>query len=212
MSFTSHLGVFSLVGAHRSTTGLRTMGPGITYSWSIFPGIKEEWNESSGRRRGGHFGGRKGKGREETGAAKKNGEREKEREKERRRKSGWRGRRRGRRRARAPHHGGKHSGYRDCAAATLSIIHLAPGPMYADHYPIPEAGATGNSCSHANSPVRGRSATCCLLFLSLSFFLYAASRFHFSFLVFFTFFFFFLFPFWKRRRGKRKARLVTNKA
>lgn len=49
-------------------------------------------------------------------------------------------------------------------------------------------------------------------FLSLSFFLYAASRFHFSFLVFFTFFFFFLFPFWKRRRGKRKARLVTNKA
>ena len=164
MSFTSHLGVFSLVGAHRSTTGLRTMGPGITYSWSIFPGIKEEWNESSGRRRGGHFGGREGKGREETGAAKKNGEREKEREKERRRKSGWRGRRRG---ARAPHHGGKHSGYRDCAAATLSIIHLAPGPMYADHYPIPEAGATGNSCSHANSPVRGRSATCCLLFLSL---------------------------------------------
>ena len=163
MSFTSHLGVFSLVGAHRSTTGLRTMGPGITYSWSIFPGIKEEWNESSGRRRGGHFGGREGKGREETGAAKKNGEREKEREKERRRKSGWRGRRR----ARAPHHGGKHSGYRDCAAATLSIIHLAPGPMYADHYPIPEAGATGNSCSHANSPVRGRSATCCLLFLSL---------------------------------------------
>lgn len=90
--------------------------------------------------------------------------RKREREKK---KSGWRGRRRGRRRARAPHHGGKHSGYRDCAAATLSIIHLAPGPMYADHYPIPEAGATGNSCSHANSPVRGRSATCCLLFLSL---------------------------------------------
>lgn len=58
-------------------------------------------------------------------------------------------------------------GYRDCAAATLSIIHLAPGPMYADHYPIPEAGATGNSCSHANSPVRGRSTSCCLLFLSL---------------------------------------------
>lgn len=57
----------------------------------------------------------------------------------------------------APHHGGKHSGYRDCAAATLSIIHLAPGPMYADHYPIPEASsrASGNSCSHANSPVRG---------------------------------------------------------
>lgn len=66
-------------------------------------------------------------------------------------------------------------GYRDCAAATLSIIHLAPGPMYADHYPIPEAGATGNSCSHANSPVRGRSTSCCLLFLSL---FYAASRFH----------------------------------
>lgn len=61
------------------------MGPGITYSWSIFPGIKEEWNESSGRRRGGHFGGREGKGREETGAAKKNGEREKEREKEKER-------------------------------------------------------------------------------------------------------------------------------
>lgn len=59
-------------------------------------------------------------------------------------------------------------GYRDCAAATLSIIHLAPGPMYADHYPIPEAGATRNSCSHANSPVRGRSTSCCLLFLSFS--------------------------------------------
>lgn len=134
--------------------------------------------------------------------------RKREREKK---KSGWRGRRRGRRRARAPHHGGKHSGYRDCAAATLSIIHLAPGPMYADHYPIPEAGATGNSCSHANSPVRGRSATCCLLFLSLSFFL-SLCGISFPFLLPFLLRFFFLFPFWKRRRGKRKARPVTNKA
>lgn len=46
-----------------------------------------------------------GGGREETGAAKRDGERKRWKQRERRR----RGRRRGRRRARAPHHGGKHS-------------------------------------------------------------------------------------------------------
>lgn len=46
-----------------------------------------------------------GGGREETGAAKRNGERKRWKQRERR----GRGRRRGRRRARAPHHGGKHS-------------------------------------------------------------------------------------------------------
>lgn len=46
-----------------------------------------------------------GGGREETGAAKRDGERKRWKQRERR----GRGRRRGRRRARAPHHGGKHS-------------------------------------------------------------------------------------------------------
>lgn len=99
-------------------------------------------------------------------------------------------------------------GYRDCAAATLSIIHLAPGPMYADHYPIPEAGATGNSCSHANSPVRGRSTSCCLLFLSFS--SLCGVSFPFSFLVLFPVFLFI--SFWKRKRGKGEPSLGTNKA
>lgn len=209
MSFTSHLGVFSLVGAHRSTTGLRTMGPGITYSWSIFPGIKEEWNESSGRRRGGHFGGREGKGREETGAAKKNGERERERE---------------RRRRAVGEEGGGEGEEREhpiTAANTRATVIARPRPYLLFTW-LPAL------CTRTTIPfqrlepletlARTRIAPYVVdllpaaFYSSFSFFLYAASRFHFSFLVFFTFFFFFLFPFWKRRRGKRKARLVTNKA
>ena len=168
----------------------------ITYSWSIFLGIKGERNERApGVDHEGTLGGRN---RDRTGEWRGGGERwERERNelvtgggrskarwKEREGQSWQRvvgrarkGRRGGRKEgrkegARAPHHRGKHSGYRDCAAATLSIIHLAPGPMYANHYPIPEAGtATGNSCSHANSLVRGRSTTAVSLRLSLFLFL-----------------------------------------
>lgn len=152
---------------------------GITYSWSIFPGIKEEWNESSGRRRGGHFGGR-GEGRNRCC---EEGRREKEVETER--EKGER-KEEGKEKSESTPSRRQTLGYRDCAAATLSIIHLAPGPMYADHYPIPDAGATGNSCSHANSPVRGRSTSCCLLFLSFS--SLCGVSFPFSFLVLFPVF------------------------
>lgn len=60
------------------------MGPGITYSWSIFPGIKEEWNESSGRRRGGHFGGRGREGKKPVLRRRTEKEKEREREEEER--------------------------------------------------------------------------------------------------------------------------------
>lgn len=56
MSFTSHLGC--ILEPIAPPPGCAHNGSGITYSWSIFPGIKEEWNESSGRRRGGHFSGK----------------------------------------------------------------------------------------------------------------------------------------------------------
>ena len=140
-------------GCHRSAAQCVR----ITYSWSIFLGIKGERNERApGVDHEGTLGGRNrvGTGEWEGGGVERcararakrelvTGGRCKGRAKEREGDkvgSGREGEKEGRKEgARAPHHRGKHSGYRDCAAATLSIIHLAPGPMHANHYPIPEA-------------------------------------------------------------------------
>lgn len=155
MSFTISYARLSL----HSSSRCRCSGTMRPYHLFVvhFPGYKRERNESSGRRPGGHFRRKKLRWNEEKGArerAKRLLKAEERKEKENRR--GGLAERDGRKERGTPHHGGKHSGYRDCAAATLSIIHLAPGPMYANYYPIPETGrATGNSCSHANSLVRG---------------------------------------------------------
>lgn len=184
MSFTSHLGVFSLVGAHRSTTGLRTMGPGITYSWSIFPGIKEEWNESSGRRRGGHFGGRGREGKKPVLRRRTEKEKKKERKREGERAAGEEGGGEGEERE-----------HPITAANTRATVIARPRPYLLFTW-LPALCTRTTIPFQRLEPLETLARTriapyvvdllpaAFYSFLSLSFFLYAASRFHFSFLFF----------------------------
>lgn len=176
---------------------------GITYSWSIFPGIKEEWNESSGRRRGGHFGGR-GKGRNRCC---EEGRREKEVETERERRG--RGRRRGRRRARAPHHGGKHSATVIARPRPYLLFTWLPALCTRTTIPF-------QRLEPLETLARTRIALYVVDLLAAAFYfslslLYAASRFHSPSLSFFPCFSLFI-SFWKRKRGKGEPSLGTNKA
>lgn len=174
---------------------------GITYSWSIFPGIKEEWNESSGRRRGGHFGGR-GEGRNRCC---EEGRREKEVETERERRG--RGRRRGRRRARAPHHGGKHSATVIARPRPYLLFTWLPALCTRTTIPF-------QRLEPLETLARTRIAPYVVDLLAAAFYFSLSSlcgvSFPFSFLVLFPVFLFI--SFWKRKRGKGEPSLGTNKA